>query len=126
MRKSNDFITALALSGDVLNTMNGGVSQPRIKFTPSEDCQLVEVKVPGVEAHKLNIEVNHNRLMIFQGVSRGVEVMVPVPRIIFDKPIPYYIDVEKITAEVEDNVLYVKLPFNARANGYHRRIGITS
>lgn len=120
MRKTNDFITALALSGDILNTMGGGMTEPRIAFRPSDVGQMLEIKLAGVDLSTLNIEVNFNRLTVFQGVLQGV------PRIIFDKPIPYFIDVEKITARVEGNALNISLPFNERANGYHRRIGIRS
>lgn len=120
MRKTNDFITALALSGDILNTMGGGMTEPRIAFRPSDVGQMLEIKLAGVDLSRLNIEVNFNRLTVFQGVLQGV------PRIIFDKPIPYFIDVEKITARVEGNALNISLPFNERANGYHRRIGIRS
>jgi len=120
MRKTNDLITALALSGDILNTMGGGMTEPRIAFRPSDVGQMLEIKLAGVDLSRLNIEVNFNRLTVFQGVLQGV------PRIIFDKPIPYFIDVEKITARVEGNALNISLPFNERANGYHRRIGIRS
>ena len=120
MRKTNDFITALAGSGDILNTMGGGMTEPRIAFKPSDVGQMLEIRLPGVDLSTLNIEVNFNRLTVFQGVTRGV------PRIIFDKPIAYFIDVEKITAMVEGNALNISLPFNERANGYHRRIGIKS
>lgn len=126
MRKNNDFITALAVSGDVLNTMNGGISEPRIAIRSSNEGQLLEIRVPGVDLKKLNIEVNHNRLVVFQGVSHADDVTIPVPRIIFDRPVPYFIDVERITAVVEDNVLYIRLPYNERANGYRRKIGIAS
>lgn len=127
MRKTNDFITALALSGDILNTMGGGMTEPRIAFRSSDVGQMLEIKVPGVDLSELNIEVNFNRLTVFQGVSQGVpEITIPVPRMIFDKPIPYFIDVEKITAMVQGDALNISLPFNERANGYHRRIGIKS
>jgi len=126
MRKTNDFITALALSGDILNTMGGGVSEPRVAFKPSDVGQMLEIRVPGVNLSKLNIEVNFNRLTVFQGANQTPEIAMPVPRIIFDKPIPYFIDVQKISAMAEGKVLYINLPFNERANGYHRRIGIAT
>lgn len=126
MRKTNDFIVALALSGDILNTMGGGMSEPRVAFKSSDVGQMLEIRVPGVDLSQLNIEVNFNRLTVFQGVHQSPEITIPVPRIIFDKPIPYFIDVEKITAMVEGNVLNISLPFNERANGYHRKIGIRS
>jgi hypothetical protein len=105
MRKTNDFITALALSGDILNTMGGGVSEPRVAFKPSDVGQMLEIRVPGVDLSKLNIEVNFNRLTVFQGANQTPEIAMPVPRIIFDKPIPYFIDVEKISAMAEGKVL---------------------
>lgn len=126
MRRTNDFITALALSGDIMNTLGGGISEPRIAFESSDVGQMLKIEVPGVDVSELNIEINYNRLTVFQGANQTPEVTIPVPRIIFDKPIPYFIDVEKITAMVQGDVLNISLPFNERANGYHRRIGIKS
>ena len=124
MRRSNDFITALAVSGDILNTLGGGMSQPRIAFESSDVGQMLKIKVPGVDVSGLNVEINFNRLTVFQGAGQAPEVTIPVPRIILDKPIPYFIDVDKITAMAEGKVLNISLPYNERANGYHRKIGI--
>ena len=124
MRRSNDFITALAVSGEILNTLGGGMSQPRIAFESSDVGQMLKIKVPGVDVSGLNVEINFNRLTVFQGAGQAPEVTIPVPRIIFDKPIPYFIDVDKITAMAEGKVLNISLPYNERANGYHRKIGI--
>ena len=124
MRRTNDFITALALSGDIMNTLGGGMSEPRVAFESSDVGQMLRIEVPGVDVSKLNIEINFNRLTVFQGASQSPEVTIPVPRIIFDKPIPYFIDVDKISAMAEGKVLFISLPFNEKANGYHRKVGI--
>lgn len=124
MRRTNDFITALALSGDIMNTLGGGISEPRIAFESSDVGQMLKIEVPGVDVSELNIEINYNRLTVFQGANQTPEVTIPVPRIIFDKPIPYFVDVDKITAMAEGKVLNISLPYNERANGYHRKIGI--
>jgi hypothetical protein len=38
--------------------------------------------------------------------------------------VPYFIDINKINARLEEEELIVKLPFNKLANGYHKDIKI--
>ena len=117
-------MTALALSGDIMNTLGGGMIEPRVAYESSDVGQMLKIEVPGVDVSTLNIEINFNRLTVFQGATQTPDVTIPVPRIIFDKPIPYFIDVDKITAMAEGKVLFISLPYNERASGYHRKIGI--
>jgi HSP20 family molecular chaperone IbpA len=123
--KRDDNLTRIALLGDLTNTLGGGNSEPAIQTHKLHDSHVIEVKVPGVKEESLKVEIHNNWLTIFQALrisSRDVEVQLP--RIVFNKAIPYFIDVEKIEAKFEDEQLIVRLPFNERANGYHRKIGI--
>jgi hypothetical protein len=52
--------------------------------------------------------------------SAGREI--PMPYSVYNRQQPYFIDVSKIAAQVEDGELVVTLPFNQLANGYHRRV----
>jgi HSP20 family molecular chaperone IbpA len=108
---------------DVLNTLNGGLSEPILNLQQHEDYREIKCTVPGLQSDSLQVDVHNNFLSIHYRISiqsDGKEIQVP--RIIYNKPIPYFVDVSKISANVEDGFLRVVLPFNELANGYHKRI----
>jgi HSP20 family molecular chaperone IbpA len=110
---------------DILNTLNGGTSEPLIELEQYENYREVRCAVPGVHEGALLVEIHNNFLSIYYMLpieSDGKQVRIP--RVAYYKPIPYFIDVAKISATVEDRFLLVKLPFNELANGYHKKISI--
>lgn len=125
MKKWDKALTQLALAADVANTLGGGMSEPAVGFFKLPDSHRVEVKIPGVKDESIKVEIHNNWLTIFHllDISSG-EMIIQVPRMVYSKAIPYFIDVEKIAAKFEDDRLVVRLPFNERANGYHRKISI--
>jgi HSP20 family molecular chaperone IbpA len=118
---SDEIIQSIAIA----NTLNGGVSEPQVNFLQYPQYREIAVKVPGVTGEHLQVKINNNQLMIF--FNRSFELMgsvIKVPQIIYNKPIPYYIDSKKINAHLADEVLIVQLPYNELANGYHRDVPI--
>ena len=114
---------SLVTSVDVMNTLNGGRTEPVVKLAQFANSREVRVKVPGLEAEKIEVEVNDNRVVIFYMMnvaSAGKEVAIPYS--VYNRQQPYFIDVSKIVAQVEGDELVVTLPFNQLANGYHRRV----
>ena len=96
-------------------------------ITTKDDAtgRTITVRVPGTNGQSLQVEVTNNLLsvhypMIFSSWGKPVEV----PRIVMTRTIPYFIHVEGITASLEAETLYIRLPFNARANGYRRRVNV--
>jgi len=49
-----------------------------------------------------------------------------VPKVVYNKPIPYFVDAARISATYEHGFLIVTLPYNEMAEGYHRKISIES
>jgi HSP20 family molecular chaperone IbpA len=123
MKKANylDLITSI----DVLNTVNGGVSEPQLNLTHYEEYREVRLKVPGIPAEDIRVEIHNNNLSIFfvMNIISG-DKMVQLPRFVYNKNVPYYIDISKIKASIEEDELVVNLPFNPLANGYHKEIKI--
>lgn len=114
-----DLITSI----DVLNTLHGGVAEPQLKLKQFTDYRQIELKVPGVSREKIKAEINNNQLTVYFTLSiQSRDRMIPVPRVVYHKPIPYFIDRKKISAVFEDETLIVTLPYNELANGYHRDI----
>jgi HSP20 family molecular chaperone IbpA len=125
MRDSNRFIQTLGAAGDVMNILSGGMSEPIVKLTPNENAHQLEIRVPGVDVNTLSIEVINNTLNVFHGLEISTENQATViPRVIFNKPIPHFIDINKIEATRKENKLIIQLPFNAQ--GYRRKIKINN
>ena len=111
---------------DVVNTLNGGTSEPRVKKEKFPNYHQITVGVPAIAAENIKIEINNNELMIYYFTtleSQGREVKYP--RVVYKKPIPYYVDINNIAANEENNSMVVHLPFNELANGYHRDTSLT-
>ena len=110
---------------NVLNTLNGGVVEPVVELNQFADHRQIRALVPGFSPEALRVEIHNNFLMIFYTHQfPGEEVEISVPRFVYHKAIPYFIDRQNIHASVENEVLVVKLPFNELANGYHRTISV--
>jgi HSP20 family molecular chaperone IbpA len=110
---------------DLLNTMNGGVSEPYISFRERTDGQEVRVRVPGVSKELLQVEITDNKLNVFYHIpmeTSGKQVFVP--KEVINQTLPYFIEIPAIQATFEQNELVVKLPFNELSNGYNRKVPI--
>ena len=121
MKKSR-YLDLLA-SVDVMNALNGGRVQPRVKLAQRDDHREIRVSVPGIKATGIEVEVRNDMVSIFyvmDVVSSGK--MVHLPYSIYEKQQPFFVDVSRINAAVEDDELIVKLPFNELSDGYYKKI----
>jgi HSP20 family molecular chaperone IbpA len=124
MKRNNNYLD-LVTSIDVLNTVNGGLSEPQMNLNHFEEFREIRLKVPGIKKEDVHVEVHNNSLSIYyflNMVSR--EKLIQLPRFVYNKNVPYFIDISKINARLEQEELVVKLPFNRLANGYHKEITI--
>jgi HSP20 family molecular chaperone IbpA len=110
---------------NVMNTLNGGVIEPLVKLAQYPEYRQIRARVPGFEPERLKVEIRNNFLMVFYTHTFDLAgETVTVPRFVYHKAIPYFIDSQKIYATIEEDELVVKLPFNGLANGYHRSISV--
>ena len=110
-------------SVDVLNTLHGGISEPQVSLNQLEGARELRIKVPSIDPESIQVEVNNNMLSIYYTmniISAGKNIRLPYG--IYNRQVPYYIDISKINSAVEGTELVVTLPFNALADGYHRKI----
>lgn len=120
MMKQDNYLDLLT-SIDVLNTLNGGVSEPQLCLAHYEDYREIRLRVPGISLDDVRVELHDNSLSIFYLINIvSSDRLIPLPRFVYNNNIPYYIDADKINARLEEEELIVNLPYNRLANGYHR------
>lgn len=121
--KYNNILTTV----DLLNTLNGGISEPYISYREDLNGREVRVRVPGVSKELLQVEVRDNQLSVFYHIpieTSGKQVFLP--KEVVNQTLPFFIEIKGIHANYEDNELVVKLPFNELSNGYNRKVPIQS
>jgi HSP20 family molecular chaperone IbpA len=125
MKKNNNYLD-LITSIDVLNTVNGGVSEPQLNLNHHEEYREIRLKVPGINQEDIHVEIHNNNLSIYFFINMvSNDKLVQLPRFVYNRSVPYYIDISKINAKLENEELVVNLPFNRLANGFHKEIKIT-
>jgi HSP20 family molecular chaperone IbpA len=125
MRRKGIVSDEIIQSIDITNTLSGGITEPNVKISQQQEYRQIELKVPGITEENMHVKINNNQLVVYferMVESRGETIYVPT--IVYNKPIPYFIDAKKIRAQYVNGVLTVQLPFNELANGYHRDIPI--
>lgn len=106
-----------------MNVLNGGRSEPAVKVSQHQDHREVRVRVPGIDTSAIQVEVNNDSVSIFYIMDiETVGKSMRLPYSVYNKQQPYYIDLSRINAVVEDNELVVTLPYNELASGYHRKV----
>ena len=113
----------LLTSVDVLNTLNGGTSEPQLKLHEKTEGHEMKVRVPGLSVGALQVEIHNNELSVFYHItikSNGKNIQMP--QVIYNQQIPYFISAEAITANYRADHLVIDMPFNEKASGYHRKV----
>ncbi len=126
--KTRKFVSSeLLASIDVLNTLHGGVSESQLILKQFQDHREIHLKVPGVKEENLKVEIHNNILSVYYAFNlQSDSLRIEVPKVVYNKPIPYFVDANRISASYEDGFLIVTLPFNSLAEGYHRKVSIES
>ena len=113
----------LITSMDVMNTLNGGRTEPLVRLKQRTDSREIRVRIPGIDPDKIEVEVNEDRVSIFYVMNiESVGKEIGTPYSVYNRQQPYFIDVNRIVAQVEGGELVVTLPFNQLANDYHRSV----
>ncbi|MEO5978520.1 MAG: Hsp20/alpha crystallin family protein [Chryseolinea sp.] len=120
--KKSEYLELLT-SVDVINTLNGGRAEAKIKLSQLDDHREIRVKIPGIDSTGIEVEVNNDHVSIFYMMDlESMGKTMRLPYAVYNKQQPYFIDVSKINSKVEGGELIVKLPFNELANGYHKKV----
>ncbi len=110
---------------DLLNTINGGVSEPYVSYRERPGRREMRIRVPGVSKEMLQVEINNNQLNVFYHIpmtSSGEQIYFP--KEVLSQTVPYFVEIPAIQATYEENELVIMLPFNELSNGYNRKVPI--
>ena len=121
----NNKFRHLLTTVDLLNTLNGGVSEPYLSFREEPTGRELRVRVPGVSKEMLQVEIKDNQLVVLYNIpmeASGKKVFLP--KEVINQTLPYFVEITGINATYEDNELVIKLPFNELSNGYNRKVPI--
>lgn len=109
MRVDKHITRMLAESGDLVNTINGGMSLAHVSRAKHNDHYLVTVKVPGVDKKSLKVEMHDNSLFIFQLMH--LEGGIDIPYMVASVELKGNVDRSAIRANYYGKNLNIVMPF---------------
>lgn len=121
MRVEKETSKRLAETANVINSINGGSIFPTFTTTTEKDHYRLEVSVPSVEPDDIKVEVNGSDLMIYQNVHVNSYTL---PNVLGMIKISADVELENISAEFEDELLIVIMPFSEMSGGFQKEIDI--
>lgn len=124
---NKQILRGLLTQGDILNTINGGVSMTHVVKEQMEDYFSISVSAPSVPAEAFNVVLNDQQLIIFAVLPNSTvqedDQLFNIPMFYKSFDLPPYIDIENIEAMHDDEKLTIALPFDESAR-YDRKIDI--
>jgi HSP20 family molecular chaperone IbpA len=110
---------------DVLNTLNGGTTEPVIKLRKLASRHEIIVRVPGLPLTQIKIEIKNNQLVIYYLMPVITEGKgIQFTKYLYTAAIPYFVDAKSITATENGDAMVVNMPFNDFSKGYYRDLSI--
>lgn len=110
MRIEKEITRMLADSGDLVNTINGGMSLAHVNKFTNPDHYLVTVKVPGVDKESLKVELHDNHLFVFQLIH--LEDGIDIPYMVASVELESDVNRQSVRASYTEKALRIFLPFN--------------
>jgi HSP20 family molecular chaperone IbpA len=117
-------IKNLAHTAEIVNTINGGMTEPVINIDKKETEWIVKVRVPGVSAEHLKIEVRDYEMFLFHIISEETTADIELPYLLSAIKLTSQVDFDGIMAEYQAGELSIHLPLDETASGYERDIEI--
>ncbi|GAA4390655.1 Hsp20/alpha crystallin family protein [Hymenobacter koreensis] len=108
---------------DLLNTLGGGVAQPRLKLDKQAKGVVISVAAPSVRPETFHVVLDNNRLTVYAEYRHEPEAKLAAPLFVHTFELPPSLDLDRIDAVHEDGELRVRIPFENPADR-HREIDI--
>lgn len=121
-------LRSLLKQGDILNTINGGISSTFVKTEHTEKSIVIYFSTPGLGFESYKILLNNYKLTVFttnsiiEGGDTGIPMAIPMFLKTFD--IPETVNLNSIEALFEDGSLRIILPFKEKRENQQRFIDI--
>ncbi|MEA5459768.1 Hsp20/alpha crystallin family protein [Arcicella sp. LKC2W] len=114
---------------DFSNTLNGGRVEPNIQVNQTENAYEVFVKVAGLEADHLKVDIEENRLLLYalQPVLKTAEQEIAdnyVQQTIGQLMLPNFVDLENISARYHNHQWKIVMPFDDNRKGFKRNVEV--
>ena len=113
-----------AIAANVANTLNGGMTKPKVNFSKERDHYHITLRVAGTGEGSFKVEIINQALYVFLFVGQDQPAFEAIKFPIEVLPIPSDVDFHNIRAYFESSTLNIVLPFNELANGYRQQIEI--
>ena len=122
----NLLISELARMAAVNDVIGGGISAPLVQFMKMKGYYKADIRISGVTAESFRIELENRSIRVFYLLTSGEGInKMKIPVNIYSGPLPFDVDVTKVSANYKDDHLQIILPYNKLAGGYYRDVKIT-
>ncbi len=113
---SREFIRNIAPQLDLLNTIGGGVAQPKLHVNQRPQGVVLHVAMPTVAAEQFHVVLNNNNLTVYGEYRHQPEDQLAAPLFVQQLNLPANLDLTSINATHEKGELRVAIPFKDAAN----------
>lgn len=120
---SQEFLQNIAPQLDLLNTLGGGVAQPRVRVQKREQGVVIRVSAPTVRPETFHVVLNNNRLNVFAEYRHSSDDQLVAPLFVQIFDLPPLLDLTRIDAVHHDGELRIRIPYEDPSNR-HREINI--
>ena len=108
---SREFIRNIAPQLDLLNTIGGGVAQPKLHINQRPKGVVLHVTMPSVTAEHFHVVLNNNNLTVYGEYRHQPEDKLAAPLFVQQLNLPNNLDLTSINATHENGELRVAIPF---------------
>ncbi|MEM9859952.1 MAG: Hsp20/alpha crystallin family protein, partial [Bacteroidota bacterium] len=124
--KDRKWIRSVLKTSDIMNTLNGGTSQPRFNVKRNQDHLLITLVVPGVNADDLKVEIIDKNVVFHHAINFNDldQSDLAIPHVLATYTLTAELDYHNVTAAKKGNRLLVRLPYNELSDGYHRVVDV--
>ncbi len=107
------------------SVVGGGIIVPFVQFMKMRGFYQADIRISGVKAEAFRVEIKNRNIHVFYWLTSGEGInKVKIPVNIYSGPLPFDVDVTKVSANYRDDHLQIILPFNKLAGGYYRDVKI--
>ena len=113
---SREFIRTIAPQLDLLNTIGGGVAQPKLHVNQRPKGVVLHVAMPSVSAEHFHVVLNNDNLTVYGEYRHQPEDQLAAPLFVQKLNLPNNLDLASINATHENGELRVAIPFKDAAS----------